>query len=299
MDFAVTATDLRSVLLAHLFDFVGHSTDAERAKLVEVVKPVLDRASDASLEQLVQRVRLDDYAFDYHPPIALVRELHHVLADLVLPNVRLEGAELLQPVASESVILLPNHLSYADANVIEIFLHRAGFDALCARLTVIAGPKVYSDPWRRFSSLCFGTIKTAQSSGLATGEAVMRPRDVARIAQGTIARAFARLDAGDALLLFPEGTRSRDCVMQALLPAVARYVEREDLWIVPMGISGSENFYGMSDTRVRSSPVGVRVGQPLEAATLRARCGGNRAKIADALGSMIAQCLPPGYRPAA
>ena len=36
------------------------------------------------------------------------------------------------------------------------------------RLTVVAGPKVYSSLRRRFSSLCFGTIKTAQSNTIST-----------------------------------------------------------------------------------------------------------------------------------
>jgi hypothetical protein len=52
-----------------------------------------------------------------------------------------------------------NHLSYADTDVIEVRLHRAGYAAVANRLTALAGPKAFTNRQRRFSSLCFGTIK--------------------------------------------------------------------------------------------------------------------------------------------
>ena len=297
MDFGASAPDLRAFLLQQLIEFVGARSDDERASLAANASKLLARASDAELEALVERVRSDDYAFDYHPPLELARVLHHTMADLVLtPDSRLEGREHLQSIAADNLILLPNHLSFSDANLIEVLLHRAGFDDVCRRLTVVAGPKVYSDPWRRFSSLCFGTIKTAQSSQRASGEAVMRPRDVARIAQRTIACAFERLDAGDALLLFAEGTRSRDGTLQPLLPAVARYCDRPDVWLVPVGITGSDRVLGFGESQLQTTRVTVRIGPPLQAAELSARCDGNRPRIAEALGQQIAQCLPPAHR---
>ncbi len=40
----------------------------------------------------------------------------------------------------------------------------------------------------------------------------------------------------------------------------------------------------------------VRVGAPIEADTLRERCGRNRALMMDVVGLRIAQELPPDYR---
>ena len=292
-----SAASVRALLAGKVLDLVGEHMETGRKELAEVVTSLVERASDAELEALIDRVQSDDYDFSYHPPVELARALHHALSEFVLPpGSILEGRELLQPVSGRSLVLLPNHLSYADANVIQIALARAGEEALSRRLTAVAGPKVYSDSWRRFSSLCFGTIKTAQSSGRASGEALMRPRDVAKIAQQTIAAAFERLDAGDALLLFPEGTRSRDVALQPLLPAVARYCERPDTWVVPMGVTGTERLFGFGDTRVQSTRVTVKIGPPLPAAELRDRCRNNRAKIAETLGQMIAACLPAEYR---
>ena len=150
------------------------------------------------------------------------------------------GVEQLLAVAGKPVVIGANHLSYSDANAIDVLLHQAGANALCDRLTVIAGPKVYSDVTRRFSSLCFGTIKVPQSGTRATDEAVMNPREVARAARRSIQVAHERLALGEALLVFAEGARSRSGGLQPLLPGVARYLEPADVWVVPMGLTGTE-----------------------------------------------------------
>ena len=118
------------------------------------------------------------------------------------------------PCLRQPVVIFANHLSYSDANLLEILLQRFGGAPLADRLTVIAGPKVYSSMKRRFSSLCFGTIKTPQSSALSTEDAVMNAREVARAARLSIDIAHERLGVGDALLVFGEGTRSRSSGMQ-------------------------------------------------------------------------------------
>jgi 1-acyl-sn-glycerol-3-phosphate acyltransferase len=284
-------------LLSHVLEFAGEYSADERARLEAAVSALLANATNAELESVFERVAREDYDFCYHPPIELVRKIHHAMAEVLLgSDSRVEGGEHLRAVAGKSLVLLPNHLSFADANLIEVLLHRAGFDDLCARLSVVAGPKVYSEPWRRFASLCFGTIKTAQSSQVASGEAVMRPREVARIARETIALAFERLSAGDALLLFGEGTRSRDGALQPLLPAVARYCERPDTVLVPFGIVGTETFLGFGDVRPQTTHAVLRVGAPVLASELATSCRGKRGEIVERIGRMIAATLPHEYR---
>ena len=102
------------------------------------------------------------------------------------------------------MVILANHLSYSDANLLEVLLQRSGASAFSDRLTVVAGPKVYSSLKRRFSSLCFGTIKTAQSSTISTedGDGPRNAREVARAARLAIEIAHERLHEGDALLIF-------------------------------------------------------------------------------------------------
>src|SRR5688572_19864904 len=96
-----------------------------------------------------------DHGWAYYPPDPLARRIHHVLADRFLtPDSRVLGAHHLATVAGAPVVIVSNHLSYADANVIEVLLHRSGATELADRLTALAGPKVFTSRERRFSSLC-------------------------------------------------------------------------------------------------------------------------------------------------
>ena len=165
-------------------------------------------------------------------------------------------------VAGRPIVIFANHLSYSDANLLEILLQRFGGSVLADRLTVMAGPKVYSSLKRRCSSLCFGTIKTPQSSALSSEDAVMNPREVARAARVSIDTAHERLEKGDALLVFGEGTRSRSSGMQHLLPGVSRYLEGPGTWVLPAGITGTEELFPVGVDALHSVPICQRFGRP-------------------------------------
>src|SRR5262245_60662385 len=135
------SSGLRGALVAHVVELAGDRSEADRQALIARVETLLAEASEAELAAVERRVRSDDYPFGYHAPIPLVRQIHRVLADLLLASdSKLEGAERLAAVADRSLILLPNHLSYSDANLIEVLLARSGFEQICDRLTVVAGP---------------------------------------------------------------------------------------------------------------------------------------------------------------
>jgi 1-acyl-sn-glycerol-3-phosphate acyltransferase len=258
---------------------------------------LLAHSSEEELVGLVQRLEQTGNSWGYHAPNAFARRMHHLMGDVTItPDSELNGLENLIGTRGAPLLFLLNHLSYADANVFEILLVRSGRDDIASRLSVVAGPKVYSELFRRFSSLCFGTIKTPQSSVLSSGEAVMPPREVARVARQTIRVARERLDAGDALLLFVEGTRSRESAMQQTLAAIVRYFEHPELLLVPVGIAGTENLIPVGGTRVHPARLIVSVGRPLKAATLLESTSPRRQLAMDVIGLKIAEQLPPSYR---
>jgi 1-acyl-sn-glycerol-3-phosphate acyltransferase len=270
-------------------------------RTVEAVRHLLEREIDTAgptaLSHLGARLETTGSDWAYYPRDPLARRVHHVVADCILdPASCLAGAEHLALVAGRPVVLVANHLSYSDANLLEILLTRAGMTELADRLTVIAGPKVYSSVTRRFSSLCFGTIKVAQSSGRASEDAVMNPREVARAARRSIDMAHERLSNGDALLVFAEGTRSRTRGMQPLLPAVARYFEVPGTLVLPVGITGTDALFPIGDEIVHAIAIVARVGMPIDAGQLQQQTRGDRRQMMHRVGHAIARLLPAEYR---
>ncbi len=287
----------RDPLIAAITTFLA----GQDVRTLETIRHSLEREIDnaglGALGRLGERLAAAGNDWDYYPHDPLVRRIHHVLAEFILKqDSALLGTEHLAEVAHKPVVIVANHLSYADANLLEVLLQRAGGSALSDRLTVIAGPKVYSSLKRRFSSLCFGTIKTPQSRALSTEDAVMNAREVARAARLSIDIAHERLRLGEALLIFAEGTRSRTRGMQPLLVSVTRYLDCPGVWVLPVGIVGTEALFPIGDDALHPVRAVGRVGRPIPAHVLYDRADGNRRLMMDGVGLAIARLLPPEYR---
>jgi 1-acyl-sn-glycerol-3-phosphate acyltransferase len=285
----------RDALITAITDFLSGWDTLDEIR--ELLKRELDAAGARALLRLGKALSTTGADWSYYPRDPLARRIHQVLADrILLPDSTLLGAEHLSALSAGPVVIVANHLSYADANLLEVMFHRVGADPICDRLTVIAGPKVYSSLKRRFSSLCFGTIKVPQSSGVSSEDAVMDAREVARAARRSIDIAHERLRHGDVLLVFGEGTRSRTRGMQPMLAGVTRYLEVPDTTVLPVGIIGTEALFPIGEDELHPVRVEVRVGAPIPAQTIRERCGGDRQAMMDDIGRTIADVLPQDYR---
>jgi len=286
----------RDAVVAAILDFLGRGGLLPLDDVRVALEREIDAAGPEALVSLKAHLAADD-GWTYYPPDPLARRIHHLLADRFLTRgSSVQGRHHLDAVVSGPLTIWANHLSYADANVVDVLLERAGARELAARLTAVAGPKVFTSRERRFSSLCFGTIKVPQSADVSSGEAQLAPREVARAARQAIDVAHARLAAGDALLLFGEGTRSRTAAMQSLLTGVARYLDLPDTVVLPIGLTGSESFFPVDASAVRPSRICLYIGRPIPAAALMAHARGNRRVVMDAIGLAIAELLPPSYR---
>lgn len=110
-----------------------------------------------------------------------------------------------------------------------------------------------------------------------------------------------RLLLGDGIILFPEGTRSRDGRLQVGRPGIGLVVVKSGAPVVPVRVFGTYAAFGRHRRVPRPSPVGVRFGEPLrfDAKVAEARTAGRpRVKaiyqeIADEIMSEIARLERP------
>ncbi len=177
-----TTTCGREPLVDTIVRFLARERTTEAREIRECVERAIDESGPGALDALSARLFKGGTEWAYYPHDPLARRIHHALASRVLqPAPVVSGAHHLAEVAGKPLVIFANHLSYSDANVVEVILRNLGCEGgaacLADRLTAIAGPKVYSNLTRRFSSLCFGTIKVPQSSERSSEDAVMHPRD--------------------------------------------------------------------------------------------------------------------------
>ena len=135
----------REQLVTAILDFLAPQETSARAETQRSLEKTIDAAGADALPALRERL-LADAGWDYYPPDPLARRIHHLLAGRFLhADSALQGDIHLAPLVRGRTVLLANHLSYADANVIEVLLRRAGADTMANRMTAIAGPKVFTN----------------------------------------------------------------------------------------------------------------------------------------------------------
>ena len=109
--------------------------------------------------------------------------------------------------------------------------------------------------------------------------------------------AEAVLRSGDALGMFPEGTRSRDCRVGRGHPGSALIALRSGAPILPVGITGTEVVEGFGFL-IRRPPIIVTIGRPYHLPPVTGKLGRDELEAATALlMERIAELLPDRYRP--
>jgi 1-acyl-sn-glycerol-3-phosphate acyltransferase len=176
---------------------------------------------------------------------------------------------------SGPVILASNHASFIDPPLVGAALHRAiGY---LARDTLFFGPL----GWLLHR---WNAVPVDREGGGASG--VRKILDV--------------LQTGNAVIIFPEGTRTRDGALQPARAGIGLIVLRSAAPVVPVRVFGTFEAFGRYLRVPQPKPVAVKYGKPLRFEALRAEaqsCGKARLReiyqqVTDEIMAAIARLQP-------
>jgi 1-acyl-sn-glycerol-3-phosphate acyltransferase len=196
-----------------------------------------------------------------------------------LARVRLDGP--LDRIPQDGpLIVASNHLSNADGPVIAGWLS----SALGRRIHWLGKREMYAFPM----------------AGPALRGVSIHPvdRDAADVEAFRLAQRI--LDAGNVLLLFPEGTRSPAGELQRPRDGLALLALRTGAPILPVGLAGTERLWPRGSFPRPGGRVTVRVGEPFRLADVLGEAARDRRTAkglaTEAIMRRIAALLPPAYR---
>lgn len=275
--------------------------------LPEDIAPIVRRKAleldDAVVEDFFQKFEVAglDWGFSEYAPLVktiLDNTLKHLLNTEINGDENLKDAlRALKNGEYKRLVILSNHLSYSDANVIATsfadYFKDAGLDNM---LSVVAGPKVFTHPLRKFSSMHFNPILIAQSQSVATGEATLPLRVIARAAVKVVKDIKEHVKI---FLVFPEGKRSRDGALTRFLPGVYRLIDTGDVRVLPVSVLGGDKFLPISCAKLSYTDIKINIGEMEDIKSIREKYENMpnfRQDAMDYLGKKIAELHPDDKR---
>lgn len=232
---------------------------------------------------------------EFEPANLECRELSRLWASHVITSAHIDGsAHLLEARKRGPTVLLANHASYIDSPILDAVI-AAEQRAIADNLVHLAGGKVYEAPFRRIAIVSYHSIRVQQSEAVrknGAGGPHVSPRELARISLQSIASSHDALRAGKSLLIYPEGSRTRDGNMGPFVPGVYRYLTLEGAQIVPVTLNGPGSMMGISGDNVTPQRISVRFGAPLDVAAE----GGARAALLKTRARLFEMLAAPQTR---
>lgn len=265
------------------------------AALQSALQARLDGTSDDALATMLATFAAAGEEWRLYRADPFARDMTRLYMAALTPTWRVEGLDRLDAwLASGPArrMIVCNHLSYTDTQLTDSLLALERHSAVADRLVAIAGPKVYTDAWRRLAAISLNTRKTVQSNAVATEQGSLSPRELATIALDTLRDCERMMDDGYIVLLYPEGTRSRTGRMQPFLRAAGRYLQIPGLSVLPMAQTGSERIFPIDDPMMHPGPVRIAFGSPFVGEDYP----GKHGALAEA-HARIGALLPPEYQP--
>lgn len=257
------------------------------------LQAVVNAATDAEILAMRQAFREVGEGWRLFPANPLAQAITRAFMAAISQPFSLHGREHIAAFLATKgrKLVVCNHLSYTDTQATDALLAVAGLAEFANRLVAIAGPKVYTEPWRRLASVALNTRKTPQSSAVASEQDSMSPRELAVVALETVRDCERLMDEGYIVLLYPEGTRSRDTKLQPFLRAASRYLAIEGLQVLPFAQTGGERLFPVDSDRMYCGEVRLAFGEPFATADFPGKTG-----ALDEAYRRVRSILPAAYQ---
>lgn len=197
--------------------------------------------------------------------IAVARAWARSLLGIAGVRVTVEGLDRIDPNAA--YVFVSNHLSYMDTPVV--------LSHIPVQFRFMAKDGLFKIPFLGTHLIQAGHIPV--------------PREDPRAAVKTLSVAAQAIrDRGVSVLVFPEGGRSMDGVLQEFKEGAAYIAIKAGVPAVPVALVGTRGILAMGSWTFRSGPVTLRIGEPIptEGLTLR-----DRGKVTGSLRERIAAMM--------
>jgi 1-acyl-sn-glycerol-3-phosphate acyltransferase len=177
---------------------------------------------------------------------------------------------------SGPVILASNHASYLDPPLVGSGIRRG--------INYLARDTLFRFPFVGWLLRQWNSVPVDREGGGAAG----------------LKAILDRLLAGGAIILFPEGTRTRDGRLQPARSGIGLTVIKSNATVIPVRVFGTYEAYGRHMKKPRPHRVAVKYGRPINFATQRAEaktCSKARLKqiyqeVANEIMAAIAKLEP-------
>ena len=188
-----------------------------------------------------------------------------IVLRICVVRVKVSGAENLDP--DRSYVFCCNHFSLIDTPVM--------FGNMPREFRVLARHNLWKIPFLGWHLNRAGHIPVHRES----------PRAAAR----NIGEAAERLRAGQSILMFPEGGRTRQPVMRRFKPGAAYIAIKAQVPIVPMALVGTRKILPPASSHLHPGTAELRVGKPIPTTGLPSR-DANRliAEVHEEVGKLAA-----------
>lgn len=237
---------------------------------------------------------------DASPYVERDREIHDLMLAIfepLLSRFTLVGREnflrIIPLLNTSGVTIVANHLSHFDAAVIYALLHREpSLAEYASQMFFIAGRLVFTSDFSRVAGRMFHTMLVASPKDMAENESLKR--ELTRLNIRSFKEGKERQRNGQALVLYPEGTRSRDGKLQQFHAGLFNYIDGTT--VLPVALTGPEKILPSEGFTFGLTQGQMVIGEPMVVDAEKYPKETRKQDAMDSIARALAAMLPESMR---